>query len=88
MKGKRLLAKQANASGLNPDAPSKERVGSIPAEPTNFMNTKNVPLLTLLESLTKSRFYGTLELKFEAGNIVLCRKTQTIKFSPEDNYGA
>ncbi len=33
----------------------------------------------LLRSLEQSRFFGTLELKFEAGRVVLIRKTETIK---------
>ncbi len=33
----------------------------------------------LLRSLEQSRFYGTLELKFESGRVVLIRKTETIK---------
>lgn len=37
----------------------------------------------LLRSLEQSRFFGTLELKFEAGRVVLIRKTETMK--PADN---
>ena len=33
----------------------------------------------LLRSLEQSRFFGTLELKFEAGRVVLIRKSETIK---------
>ena len=33
----------------------------------------------LLRSLEQSRFYGTVELKFESGRVVLIRKTETIK---------
>ena len=33
----------------------------------------------LLRRLESARFYGSLELKFEAGQIVLLRKTETIK---------
>lgn len=29
--------------------------------------------------LGRSRFFGTLEIKFEAGRVVLLRKTETIK---------
>ncbi len=33
----------------------------------------------LLRELEQGRFYGSLEVKFEAGHIVLLRKTETIK---------
>lgn len=36
-------------------------------------------LSELIKSLVDSKFYGTLEIKFEAGKIVLCRKDETIK---------
>jgi hypothetical protein len=42
----------------------------------------------ILERLCQQRFFGVVELKFEAGSIVLFRKTETIK--PEhcrDNRG-
>jgi hypothetical protein len=45
----------------------------------------------ILRSLEQSRFFGTLELKFEAGRVVLLRKTETIKPKSEagrDNRGA
>ena len=38
----------------------------------------------LLRSLEQSRFFGTLELKFEAGRVVLIRKTETMKPSAQD----
>ena len=38
----------------------------------------------LLADLEKQRFYGSLEIKFEAGKVVLLRKTETIKPPPED----
>jgi len=37
----------------------------------------------ILTELERKRFYGTVEIKFEAGHAVLLRKTETIK--PE-NY--
>jgi hypothetical protein len=37
---------------------------------------------TLCE-LERARFFGTLEIKFEAGHVVLLRKTETIKPSLE-----
>jgi hypothetical protein len=40
----------------------------------------------LLAELASTSFYGALELKFEAGVIVLIRKTETFK-PTESNYG-
>jgi hypothetical protein len=37
----------------------------------------------LLEHLRQSRFYGSLEIKLEAGRIVLLKKTETIKPTEE-----
>jgi hypothetical protein len=39
----------------------------------------------LLRELERNRFYGSLEVKFEAGQVVLLRKTETIKTDPA-NY--
>lgn len=33
----------------------------------------------LIAQLTSQRFYGSLEIKFEAGRIVLLKKTETVK---------
>jgi len=33
----------------------------------------------IVHELERSRFYGSLEIKFEAGRVVLLRKTETIK---------
>ena len=38
----------------------------------------------LLRSLEQSRFFGTVELKFESGRVVLIRKTETMKLSASD----
>ena len=38
----------------------------------------------LVEELQRQRFYGSLEIKLEAGRIVLLRKTETIKLSESD----
>jgi hypothetical protein len=38
----------------------------------------------ILRSLEQSRFYGTVELKFESGRVVLIRKTETLKPSASD----
>lgn len=37
----------------------------------------------LLKELEHQRFYGAVEFKFESGNVVLIRKTETIK--PQDH---
>ena len=36
----------------------------------------------ILGSLSEQRFYGSVELRFEAGHVVLLRKTETLK--PDD----
>ncbi len=36
-------------------------------------------LFELIKELIKFKFYGSLEVKFEAGNITIVRKTETIK---------
>jgi len=38
----------------------------------------------LLRSLEQSRFFGTVELKYESGRVVLIRKTETLKISEQD----
>jgi hypothetical protein len=38
-------------------------------------------LVQLLRQLEQARFYGSLELKFEAGRVVLIRKSETLKLS-------
>lgn len=45
---------------------------------------------SLLSELQRQRFYGSIELKLEAGTVVLLRKTEIIKPSAEsyrDNRG-
>ena len=37
--------------------------------------------IELLRELERSRFYGAVEIKFEAGRIALIRKTETIKLA-------
>ena len=47
-------------------------------------------LTHILEELEERRFYGSLEVKLEAGKVVLLRKTETIKPTEEncrDNRG-
>lgn len=36
-------------------------------------------LAEMLRELESARFYGSLEVKFEAGRIILLRKTETLK---------
>ncbi len=36
-------------------------------------------LLKLLRQLEVSRFFGSVEVKFEAGQVVVVKKTETIK---------
>ncbi len=43
-------------------------------------------LTQLLGDLQAARFYGTLELKLEAGHIVLLKKTETLK-PTQRSYG-
>jgi hypothetical protein len=47
------------------------------------------PLECLLTDLQRQRFFGSIELKLEAGHVVLIRKTETIKPSDDhrDNRG-
>ena len=47
--------------------------------------TQNQELEYLLSQLHRQRFYGSLELKFEAGRVVLLRKSETLKLTVE-NY--
>ena len=36
-------------------------------------------LVDLLRDLEHSRFYGSLEIKYESGHIVVAKKTETLK---------
>lgn len=36
-------------------------------------------LFELINSLMDNKFYGSLEIKFEAGKIVVCKKEESIK---------
>ena len=38
----------------------------------------------ILSQLARDRFYGSVEIKLEAGKIVLLRKTETIKPTDEN----
>ncbi len=39
----------------------------------------------MLEDLERNRFFGSVELKLEAGRVVLLRKTETIKPEPKNH---
>ena len=41
----------------------------------------------ILRELEATSFYGTLEFRFEAGRVVLLRKTETIKPGPDSYRG-
>ena len=41
----------------------------------------------LLQQMQRERFYGALEIKLEAGKIVLVRKTENIKFDYREARG-
>ena len=51
----------------------------------NSVQLREVP--TLLAQLQSDRFYGSLELKLESGEVVLIRKTETIKPNCRTNRG-
>jgi hypothetical protein len=44
-------------------------------------------LPAILDQLRRGAFYGSLELKFEGGEVVLLKKTETIKPNCRDNRG-
>lgn len=41
-------------------------------------------LVQLLRNLERQRYYGSLEIKFEGGKVVLLRKTETIKLAGDN----
>jgi hypothetical protein len=47
-------------------------------------NSMNPELAELLTKLGTDRFYGSVELKFEAGKLVMIRRTENLK--PADLY--
>jgi hypothetical protein len=44
-------------------------------------------LPVILDQLRRAAFYGSLELKFESGEVVLLKKTETIKPNYRNNRG-
>ena len=51
----------------------------------SFSMTTPIPELT--QELERTRFYGSLELKYEDGRLVLIRKTETFKPTMEKPTG-
>ena len=49
------------------------------------MTTANQSAATLLNDLEKAGFWGSLEIKLEAGNAVLIKKTETLKPNQRNN---
>jgi hypothetical protein len=45
-----------------------------------------IELARLLRELEAARFFGSLELKFESGHVVLLKKTETLK-PAQSSYG-
>lgn len=43
------------------------------------MSLNEQAITAILRDLERRQFYGLLEIKFEAGRVVLLRKTETIK---------
>ena len=43
------------------------------------VNEQYLRLAHLIAELMKGRFYGGLEVKFEAGKITICKKVESIK---------
>lgn len=51
------------------------------------MNTTSEShIAEMLSQLERGRFFGSVELKYEAGHVVLVRKTETLK-PTATNYG-
>jgi hypothetical protein len=51
------------------------------------MTAANQTATTLLNDLERASFWGSLEIKFEGGNIVLIKKTETLKPNQRGNRG-
>ena len=46
---------------------------------TEESSTKIDNVMVLMKNMMKTKFYGSFEIKFEAGNIVILKKTETLK---------
>mgnify|MGYP007051336724 CR=1 len=42
-------------------------------------STKLDNVMVLMKNMEKNKFYGSFEIKFEAGNIVILKKIETLK---------
>jgi hypothetical protein len=53
------------------------------------MTESTMALTNMVSELERIRFFGSLEIKFEAGKVVLLKKTETIKPDecPRNNRG-
>lgn len=51
------------------------------------MSAANQSATALLGDLERAAFWGSLEIKFESGNVVLIKKTETLKPSQRSNRG-
>jgi len=40
-------------------------------------------LALMIKELTENKFYGEILIKFEAGKIIICKKTECIKYIEE-----
>ena len=49
------------------------------------MTAPNQTATTLLSDLERAGFWGSLEIKLEAGNVVLIKKTETLKPNQRNN---
>ena len=54
--------------------------------PRNISPIKQ-PITEILCDLERTHFYGSLEIKFEAGRVVMLRKSETIKLNCRSNRG-
>jgi hypothetical protein len=59
-----------------------EPASSVYLEASEMQPSASESITGILRDLEQSRFFGTLELKFDSGRIVLLKKTETLK--PED----
>lgn len=51
------------------------------------MNAANQTATALLSDLERAGFWGSLEIKFEGGNVVLIKKIETLKPNQRGNRG-
>jgi hypothetical protein len=51
------------------------------------VSTNNQTATALLGDLERAGFWGSLEIKFEGGSVVLIKKTETLKPNQRSNRG-